>query len=230
MQRPPPFPSWRRRPWRRAAAVVLALAAWGGLAAAKAQPAAMSFETLDSPFCPAVGCLLAQGMITTDTPAAFSRALRERRLRPGALVVLDSPGGATMAGMKLGLLIRRAQLATHVQSADCASACAYAYLGGVIRTVGRRARLGVHQFRATDETGELSIGRAQEIAATLTTYLDAMGARAGLLAIALSTPPERIRWLNPGELEGFGVVNFALAADLAAGPVGPTAKAVVTTR
>jgi hypothetical protein len=192
----------------------------------------MRFDPLDAPFCPAAGCLLARGAITTDTPAAFSRALRDQSLPPGALVVLDSPGGATIAGMKLGLLIRRAQLATRVQSADCASACAYAYLGGVARTMGPGGRLGVHQFRASDETGELSIGRAQEIAATLTTYLEAMGARASLLATALSTPPNRIRWLNPGELQIYGIVNLTTASlDLASGPVDPIVRKVtVVTR
>jgi hypothetical protein len=84
-------------------------------------------------------------------------------------LVLNSPGGNLVEGIKLGALIRDLGLSTYVDQPDdesfqdtdrpyvihgyrrydpstiCTSACAYAFLGGVFRSAGDQ-QVGLHQF------------------------------------------------------------------------------------
>jgi hypothetical protein len=59
-------------------------------------------------------------------------------------VVLEGPGGRAAVGFEIFRMIRRARLATRVDTA-CASACTIAFLGGVERTVSPSGRLGFHR-------------------------------------------------------------------------------------
>jgi len=67
-------------------------------------------------------------------------------------VVLEGPGGRASAGFEIARAIRRARLATRVETA-CASACTIAFLGGVERTISPSGRLGFHSasFPGMDE-------------------------------------------------------------------------------
>lgn len=120
------------------------------------------------------GCewIIAEGTITSETPALFKAYLEKKKPNRGASIQLNSPGGNLIAGIKLGELIRSAGLITLVgktvgerasfdreaikdegevapESAKrepiCASACVYAFVGGETR-FATKAKIGVHQF------------------------------------------------------------------------------------
>lgn len=65
-------------------------------------------------------------------------------------VVLDTAGGNASAAMEIGRHIRKHQLNTYVHSnGNCASACIYMLIGGVVRMA--YGRIAVHRTTYTDE-------------------------------------------------------------------------------
>lgn len=135
-------------------------------AAVSAAPMTFRKAGSDVRFCPeSCDFIQATGEITKETPAAFEKFLREKG---GAGVVrLHSGGGDLQAGLELGELFRKNGVVTEVGSDEhdptnvnyydkspwtrrikgrCASACAYAFLGGVSRRLLEGDRLGVHRF------------------------------------------------------------------------------------
>jgi hypothetical protein len=105
------------------------------------------------------------GEITEETPKAFEAFLDTTKSAPG-VVRFDSPGGNLIGGITLGEVIRARGFATEVGSSKfndylvpggttkiysqepgtCASACAYAFLGGVERSFDSDSHLGFHRF------------------------------------------------------------------------------------
>lgn len=83
-----------------------------------------------------------------ETQVAAGDADRIERLlssRPVAEVWLNSGGGNSDEGQKIGNVFRRNGVAVRVRKGDlCASACTVAFLGGVIRTVDPGGRYLVH--------------------------------------------------------------------------------------
>src|SRR5260370_28074085 len=56
-----------------------------------------------------------------------------------------SHGGSLVTGLRIGEAIRRKGFSTIVPDGRrCASACAFAWLGGIERSIGTDARLGFH--------------------------------------------------------------------------------------
>ena len=96
----------------------------------------------------------------------------------------------------------------------CASACAYAFLGGVERSLDPDAKLGFHRFYTANSlsassskifTGE-DLDETQRIAAALLLYVVDMGVDARLFALASQAGPNEIRWLEPQEAKDLRVV------------------------
>lgn len=99
--------------------------------------------------------IVAIGVIEEDTPDKFQKFIEKEK--PHAIkIVLHSPGGNLVSGMKLGRQIRNLELDTFVGNSidspdnnhpsggrkyndfapgKCLSACAYAFLGGVDRNL-----------------------------------------------------------------------------------------------
>ncbi len=166
------------------------------------------------------GCewVAAEGDITPDTPDDFRRYIEEY----GAphFISLHSPGGSLIAGIELGELIRETGATTEIgktvsMGADyynnkqtspgiCASACAFAFMGGIERYIGEQDLLGVHQFYSADNSGF-----ASEIIQTLVGYslihTLRMGIDAGVIVAASGTSPEEIYWFDRHELVAFGL-------------------------
>ena len=198
------------------AALVATLGLW-----AAAQPAAaMTFRTITGPeACAERGCILAEGMIDQKSSGDLARFVRDNHVQPGALVVLNSEGGVLLYGLSLGQTIRRAGLSTTVQAYDaaahefraggeCASACAFTFLGGVRRDVGQGSRIGVHQIYANPAARDgLSVGDAQWLAAQTAEHVDRMGGAVGILIEALRTAPDHIHWFSERELTSLRVVT-----------------------
>lgn len=141
----------------------------------------MTFQRTDNIFFG----VLAQGEITADTPQAFDVFLRDHAhdfLPPGLL--LNSGGGDLEAALALGREIRRAGWSTEVgtpgldalgdSAGICASACTFAFLGGVTRQMAPGSRFGVHRFWTEGNLGDPE-QHAQRLAGELVNYIREMG-------------------------------------------------------
>jgi hypothetical protein len=141
----------------------------------------------------------ATGTITVDTPKDFEKFLKTTDAGLTKQIDFHSPGGNLMAGLKLGELIRRAGYNTSIghsmplygamnthfyKSAVCASACAYAFLGGVSRSYSGNAFYGLHRFGVSDKT--VSGDDAQVVTGLLANYIERMGASQTILQAAAS--------------------------------------------
>lgn len=92
--------------------------------------------------------LVAEGQILPGEAQRLELALR--KAGPIEEVWFNSPGGAAMEGPYMGRVIRARNLAVRLRSDHaCISACSYAFLGGVVRTVEPGAYYGVHMFSGT---------------------------------------------------------------------------------
>jgi hypothetical protein len=201
----------------------LVLALLGALVVAgRAQ--AMQFRTVADPaVCGAGRCLLATGAIQADDPKALAAFLKAEKAQPGETLVLDSQGGNVIASLKIGNILRRAGLNTTVQAWDeaagafkrggeCASACAYAFLGGAERRVGDGARIGVHQIYAGEQGWALSAEDGMWIMSMVATHVKRQCGSLDLLIPTLQTPPQSVYWLSPVEMARFGVTTPSAAA------------------
>ena len=160
--------------------------------------------------------VLGSGRITLDSPArfqAFAASLPSQRLR----VFLNSHGGSLVGGIRLGLALRQYGATVSVpRGAVCASACTYAFLGGVVRGVPQGARLGVHRFFARDaEQMQRPVPAVleQQATALLTHYVAAMGAHPALVGLAARVDHRTIHFLSPTELRRYGIVTFGAARE-----------------
>ena len=115
-------------------------------------------------------------------------------------VALNSPGGNLAEGIRLGQLFRELGIHTYVvrypkrpvdmwgefdyavveaiPGAQCASACALAFMGGVERVVPTDGALGFHQFYGGDpqRSSADTMMSTQAISAMVASYLREMGA------------------------------------------------------
>ena len=160
--------------------------------------------------------IYAEGPIVEGDTERFLAFVRSRNVE-AADVVLNSPGGSLVEGVKLGRAIRGLAFDTSIGSISrgsegegegiCASACAYAFAGGVLRYLSAdRALLGLHQFASAGGTG-LSEGNAQFVSGMLVAYLTEMGVDANAFAVASSSEPDGMVWLDADDAELLGFVN-----------------------
>ncbi len=98
--------------------------------------------------------LIAEGQIMSGE----AQRLQAEIAKAGAIeeIWFNSPGGAAMEGPYMGRVIRAKNLAVRLRKEyACISACSYAFLGGVIRTVEPGAYYGVHMFSGTGDPQEM---------------------------------------------------------------------------
>jgi len=101
--------------------------------------------------------LIAEGQIMSGESQRLQQAIASA---PGIEEIwFNSPGGAAMEGPYMGRIIRAKNMAVRLRKEyACISACSYAFLGGVIRTVEPGAYYGIHMFSATgDPQGMLEL-------------------------------------------------------------------------
>lgn len=199
--------------------------------------------------CVSCRWIAAEGVIEANTAQRFLTFLEEEGLVgvPGLNVHLNSPGGNLVGGVLLGDVIRRQRANTVVASAPvnrvlaeglrevsfdpapeaiCASACVFAFAGGISRfaskatpqnEVGfqRLGRLGVHQFydrvaladrAALTASAEDRIAD-QKIIAMLLGFLFDMDVSPELLQLAAQTAPDDMHWLDEDELRRTRIDN-----------------------
>ncbi len=148
----------------------------------------------------------------------------ERNQLEMANIVFDSPGGSLVEGLTLGRLIRELGFDTSIgnltdepgrnSNSVCASACAYAFAGGSIRTMVQGSRLGLHQFRSASNTGA-SEAEAQTVSAILVSYLTEMGIDAQAFAIASMAQPNEMVWLTYDDAMEINLINTGVLATTA---------------
>ena len=161
----------------------------------------MTFEIQTTDFlCPECTIINAVGVIQPSTADEFREFLNKYPVPSGSLVDFDSPGGSLMAGIELGVSIRSKTLRTSVgmtasaTEGSCASACAYAFLGGVERIVHPKSKFGIHKFYG-DILSSDAVELTQDVIANLLDYTSSMGISADLVKTASGTSSQ-MTWLS----------------------------------
>ena len=182
------------------------------------QPQAMTFALSGSGGNAIPDWVAAEGQITPDTPGKFEAFVKANGV--GQVLYLNSPGGDLAAGIRLGELIRKYHYQTNVGATVpdgawqttapgiCASACAFAFLGGEIRSAAEN-EIGLHQFyndvALRDPSAKLfdslDLSAQQFVSALLIDYVFRMGADPRFVSLASATPPASVRWLTKVEAE-----------------------------
>ncbi|MGH9620157.1 MAG: hypothetical protein ACRD45_10695 [Bryobacteraceae bacterium] len=162
------------------------------------------------------------GVIDSDAPARFMAMMKSGQIPVGSNIYLNSPGGSLAAGLALGRLFRSGGMTTTIgrppfvsdsnpkssgENVICASACAYAYLGGMWRwapTVG--APFGVHQFYLPEAT-TANVGEIEAASGTVVAYLHAMGINPDVFTLASTAAPDHVVWLDGSEMLQLGLAN-----------------------
>lgn len=120
-----------------------------------------------------------------------------------ATVAFRSDGGSLLAGIRIGMLIRVKNFTTIVpDGAQCASACAVAWLGGARRFMGANARVGFHAAYVQKAGGTTESGPGN---AVLGAYLDQIGLPEDAIVYITQAAPNSMRWLNMDEAALHGI-------------------------
>lgn len=155
----------------------------------------------------------------TIDPGSSSRFLAEIEARGEyvSTVLLDSPGGSVDDALSIGRLIRERGLSTEVANGGlCASSCPLIFAAGKERIAGRDAAIGVHQIYAAALTATpvdalriagVAMADAQSVTADITRHLTLSGVDPALWLHALETPPDRLYYFSPEEMEQLKLVT-----------------------
>lgn len=155
--------------------------------------------------------VFAEGTIVEGDATRLQQFLDNRGIE-SAIIVFNSDGGDLIEGLRLGKSIRARGLDTGVgniadEPAICASACAYAFAGGVNRYYDSSdTLLGLHQFSRTGPDG-MSAVDVQRISGVLVSYLSDMGVDALAFSVSAAAAPEEMFWLSTSEAEELGFAN-----------------------
>jgi len=184
-----------------APALLVSLLSFSGAALAQSKEANLFRNTDPAPrglsiqnvsLCDPKPCkeiLVARGDFTADSGEKLSQVLEKLQRQGGAQPVdlyLDSPGGVLTGALGFGAVVRVAGLNTVVgPKMTCFSACAYAFLGGVSRTLEEGSKYGVHRFFATKDV-EGGVEMSQQTMAILSSFVENMGASANLVRLSAS--------------------------------------------
>lgn len=181
----------------------------------------------------------ASGLFVGSTGADFEAFLRANPRAAGLTVALDSGGGNLGAGLQLGRLFRQNRMNTIVGKTvtrteqgrtvntlvthfvTCASACTYAFMGGVVRRVGMTSRIGVHQFSQSLDAmgrpvdpgfGMAEFVSAQALTSALAVFVAEMGIDLRFLELASSRPfGQPLLFLSNGDIQR---TRFATPTDI----------------
>jgi hypothetical protein len=157
------------------------------------------------------------GKLETDDGQNFAERVSGLR---DAVVVLNSPGGSLVAGLRIGTIIRLKKFATVVPDGTrCASACAIAWLGGTSRYMGQQGAVGFHAVYTMENGTPAETGAGN---ALLGAYLSRLGLSDNAVLYITSAPPTAMNWLSIDDAKALGIDVIVLPA---AGPqqVAPAA-------
>jgi hypothetical protein len=142
-----------------------------------------------------------------------------------ATVAFRSDGGSLLAGIRIGMLIRVRNFTTVVpDAAQCASACAVAWLGGAHRYLGVGSKVGFHAAYVQKASGTAESGPGN---AVLGAYLDQIGLPEDAIVYITQASPSSMKWLNMEEAAQHGIDVELLPSPDATPTSGPTTTASV---
>lgn len=158
--------------------------------------------------------LIEDGKIFADKVEGLNRAI----------VVLHSPGGKLLTGLRIGKIINLKRFDTLVPDGFlCASACALAWIGGSTRTVGSEARIGFHAAyrEANGVVEETGAGNA-----LVGAYLNHLGLSDKAILYLTAKPPDDMLWLSPSMARDLGIKMVVLTpSETSRIPDAPIARA-----
>jgi len=147
--------------------------------------------------------LYATGDIVENSGEILDQFVKKNKIQR-AIVYFNSGGGSLSGAIELGKVVRRLGFDTGIASfrdgstkddGFCASACAYAFAGGINRYYKTgRTRLGLHQFYAKENT--ISNKASQEVSGLLVAYLQSMGVDALAFSVSSKAGPDEMFWLT----------------------------------
>ena len=202
----------------------------------------MTFELMPSGVSSGYEWIAAEGEIVAESAQDLENYLnKNRNFAKEKLkyeILLNSPGGDLIGGIKLGEFFREHQFTTHVGNGTCEFACGIAFIGGVERDAPS-GKLGVHQFYnalSLKNPGDkifdaLDMSAHQLLGAILIDYAFRMGVDPRFVAIAAATTPDqmhffseeldslKVNWLpktfEPWTIEpsGRGIIAFTKSKD-----------------
>jgi hypothetical protein len=137
---------------------------------------------------------------------------------PRAVIIFDSPGGATLAGIKIGEIIRIKRYSTFVKhDTMCASACGLAWLGGTNRAISVRAAVGFHAAYDATTMQESGWGNA-----LVGAYLNKLGLSDSAIYYITHEGPTSIQWLTAEDATKLGIEAIAVSCDPSRCALTPT--------
>jgi hypothetical protein len=134
-----------------------------------------------------------------------------------ATVAFRSDGGSLLAGIRIGMLIRVKNFITVVpDGAQCASACAVAWLGGARRFMGAGSKVGFHAAYVQKGSATTESGPGN---AVLGAYLDQLGLPEDAIVFITQAAPSSMKWLSMDEAGQHGIdVSLLPPADASPPP------------
>ncbi len=119
-------------------------------------------------------------------------------------VEFRSKGGRLLAGIRIGAQIRAKRFNTVVpDGAQCASACALAWLGGARRFVGEDSSVGFHTAYILKTAGPAESGPGNAI---LGAYLNQIGLSEEAILYITHAAPTSVQWMSLEEAAEYGIV------------------------
>jgi hypothetical protein len=162
------------------------------------------------------GQLLLTGTVDLGSAERFAAEIAARG-EYVQTVVLDSPGGSVVDALAIGSLIHEKGLATKVAAGSlCASSCPIIFASGANRIASNEAAIGVHQIYAAALSGDpqsalrvagTAMSDAQSTTATIISHLTEAGVDPALWLHALETPPDRLYYFTPEEMQRLRLVT-----------------------
>ena len=136
-----------------------------------------------------------------------SAAATQRMGQQVDTVVLESLGGDLRESLLLGVTFRNRGLTTEVAPQTvCASACAYAFLGGRTRILAPDSYLGVHRFAAAGQDPGSDV--SQRMVSLLSDYIRGMGVSESLLQLASQAGPSSMARVSFAQAQDWNVINL----------------------
>lgn len=172
--------------------------------------------------CPSV--VRASGQILSDDVdrfEAFLAGVPESRNVTRTLVI-QSPGGHMLAGIKLGIVLRALKFHVipgtvgggEIRRGVCGSACVFVLMGGAQRSVPPGSVVAVHQPKlvSTAQLGadipiEMTSQDLRQVTRGLSQYSTLMGIDPALITLMMQVPPTSRRVLTTSEIRRFRLTN-----------------------
>jgi hypothetical protein len=161
--------------------------------------------------------IFADGLIDVDAAARLKQFIRDNNIPNKSFLVLNSPGGSLIGGIKLGRVIRDAGLLTDIgrynenstqemTAGECYSACTLAFLGGEYRYIKDSSIYGVHRFYFTNK-GDQDVDIAQIVSASVVQYIRDMDVDPKLFNEMTMVGEKEINIIPHDELIRLNVIN-----------------------